>query len=464
MTERLTLRTNAWTGEEQAAGAVGADLAGWLAGNPMRDRPGSMLATAANPRKWDDEENGWGVVLPYNPAIDAAANGRADDAPEPIRTLVQEREGLVLRYMGDGSAGFGLLRSFARMQDIDITAGDHGRSLGQLPRYLLLYGGPERLPWRLQYLLAAAPNQYVGRLDLIGEALENYVSCLRDDWRDAASDLGSQLIWAVDHGGDDITTLIYDAVAIPVRDAYSNDTDKPNTVFLDGRDGQADGARLAAELRRHHPGLIVTASHGKTGPLARPDEMLAQLGLLVDQNYAPVEPGGLLAGWQPDGAIWYAHACCSAGSDGRSLFGGLMDNDSRVAMVLAGVAALGPHVAPLPRALLGAKRPLRAFIGHVEPTFDWTLMQGRTGQHLTKGLTRMLYKGLYSAEPFTTGMLLQDWHQRSGALFLAYQTRPDTLDPKVALPYLLTAYDVMSTVLLGDPTALPPMPRRAGQG
>ena len=39
---------------------------------------------------------------------------------------------------------------------------------------------------------------------------------------------------------------------------------------------------------------------------------------------------------------------------------------------LAG-AALGPQTSPLPRSLLGRHRPLRAFVGRVEPTFSWTL-------------------------------------------------------------------------------------------
>ena len=47
------------------------------------------------------------------------------------------------------------------------------------------------------------------------------------------------------------------------------------------------------------------------------------------------------------------------------------------------MTAFGAFTTPLPRALLGATRPLRAFVGHVEPTFDWTLRQRQTGEHLT---------------------------------------------------------------------------------
>jgi hypothetical protein len=65
--------------------------------------------------------------------------------------------------------------------------------------------------------------------------------------------------------------------------------------------------------------------------------------------------------------VWNAHACCSPGSDSPSNYAGLLDPESDVDAVLAAVAGLGSTVAPRPTALLGAEKPLRAFIGHVEP-------------------------------------------------------------------------------------------------
>jgi AcrR family transcriptional regulator len=58
--------------------------------------------------------------------------------------------------------------------------------------------------------------------------------------------------------------------------------------------------------------------------------------------------------------------------------------------VLNGIAALGNRVAPLPTALLGAKKPARAFVGHVEPTFDWTLQNPDTNQILTDSIQKAL--------------------------------------------------------------------------
>ena len=44
--------------------------------------------------------------------------------------------------------------------------------------------------------------------------------------------------------------------------------------------------------------------------------------------------------------------------------------DDRLNQVLQAVADLGSLIAPLPKILLGAKKPLRAFIGQVELTFN----------------------------------------------------------------------------------------------
>jgi len=178
-----------------------------------------------------------------------------------------------------------------------------------------------------------------------------------------------------------------------------------------------------------------------------------------------------LTAWEPDGAIWYAHACCSAGSDAVSLYRCLEQNDptlclvkadSPIDRVLKGVAALGALVAPLPRALLGAKKPLRAFIGHVEPTFDWTIRQPATGQYLTSALQQALYDNIYGAMP--VGLAFADWYGTLGGLSIEYESArkaynkgEDTLSS--VLYSQLATRDRQSMVILGDPTvALPKLP------
>jgi hypothetical protein len=112
--------------------------------------------------------------------------------------------------------------------------------------------------------------------------------------------------------------------------------------------------------------------------------------------------------------------------------------------------------------LLGAKKPLRAFIGHVEPTFDWTIRQPDTGQHLTNSIVRALYNEVYRPKP--VGLAFHKYYEPLGALSTRYDRAVEDSKKKidtheVMLYCQLAARDLQSMVILGDPTAmLPPLP------
>lgn len=140
--------------------------------------------------------------------------------------------------------------------------------------------------------------------------------------------------------------------------------------------------------------------------------------------------------------------------------------------MLDGVAALGAATAPLPRALLGAAKPLRAFVGHVEPTFDWTMRFPPNKQRITAGLQTALYDKLCTGTP--VGLAMSPHYLPVGALLYGY-TRARTAYNNapfgaagraasagaidMAVYSKVTAYDRMSTVILGDPTVRIPTPR-----
>src|SRR6185295_13974597 len=88
---------------------------------------------------------------------------------------------------------------------------------------------------------------------------------------------------------------------------------------------------------------------------------------------------------------------------------------SSVEKILQAVAGLGSRVAPLPRKLLGAEKPLRAFVGHVEPTFDWTL-RAETGQVLTSTIQKALYERMYRARPEPVAMAFESVYRHVGEL------------------------------------------------
>lgn len=433
-----------------------ADIMQFALGQPPKGEPMDYLAPKAPPdlADWKDPRVGWGLII-------AESLG---NLPGPLKRLVAARSAPVFHYRPGSAHRYSILRDNARHTDVDITGAARGTGVGELPYYLLIYGGPRDVPWRLQYVLNA--NRCVGRLPLEGEALENYVSALEQNFTDSPADTYRTVTWSADHGADDITRLMRTQVAYRVHRDLAADTEiGAQAEFLDGAmDVEAgSAARFLHAIRTHRPGLIVTTSHGQTGPASDAQMMQRMLGVPVDQTFHALDVNALTTGWEPGGAVWYCHACCSAGADAPSAFESLFAATDDVGRVLREVAAIGPCVAPLPVALLGAKRPLGAFIGHVEPTFDWTLQNPANGQPLTTGLTRALYPNLYQRSPRTTvGHAFREWYLRLGSLAGAWENARQTFDAgdrrtDVLLYYQLAARDVQSTVILGDPAVMLPL-------
>ncbi|WP_027346548.1 hypothetical protein [Hamadaea tsunoensis] len=469
------LTIDAWENGQGVAGAMTSNPARWAFGAKVPATAGVPMIPAPDaPGNWRDPRVGWGLVLPKTRGLTAAELATAADAPEPIQALVDAREGArVLRY--DVAAnGAMTVTDYAAGRGLSLTGTKPGNIPGELPMYLLLYGEPATLPWSLQYALHG--GRYVGRLHLAGEPLENYVNALLGDWKDSAARYAAPLVWATDHGPADITGLMRAAVASRVAATMRTDADITDLAYLAGSgvlvaydhagtpvNGAATIGGLRDRLAAARPAIVVTTSHGQTGPLDDAAAMGDTLGLLLDQQHALVDPHELLATWQPDGAIWYAHACASAGGDGVNPFADLVDAGTRTGRVLDGVAALGPRVGALPTALLGAPRPLRAFVGHVHPTFDWTLRMDSIRGHTTAGLVSALYNGLCGAEP--VGMAMDRLYREAGPRWQQRWTARGEYDRTGEERYLweamyagLTALDRAMTVILGDPTATIPNP------
>ena len=204
---------------------------------------------------------------------------------------------------------------------------------------------------------------------------------------------------------------------------------------------------------------MVTSSHGAT-PLD--PTLSAVLGLPVDADHQTVNLDDLDAA-MPAGSIWFAQACCSAGGAGESNYTGLIQPGTIVDSALSAVAALGPVVSPAALRLLGRESPVRAILGHVEPTFDWTLRDPSSGQTFTADLVKALSSNLHFGAP--AGYAFEDYRLGVGSInskwakarqaFTANNT--ELLDEMARLR--LTAIDRQSLVLLGDPTVtLPPLP------
>ena len=146
------------------------------------------------------------------------------------------REVSLITLLSPAAASFAdwTLRDYAGGGDLLTAASPVGTGPQQLPKYLLIYVTPGEVPWHIQYALN--PVRCAGRLDLTEDALANYVAALLNNWKDAASSYASPVVWAVDHGGGDITALMRDTVAAPIYQALKEDPDgeMPSATFIDG--------------------------------------------------------------------------------------------------------------------------------------------------------------------------------------------------------------------------------------
>lgn len=459
----IELRADAWPGEE-ARGAPDEE-SGWASRRDVPRGWGPLAPTPIDLADWRDPRVGWGVVLPDRDDVPIADKALGIDAPEPIRALLAARPGSpVLRYRSDVKEG--KLRRYEKdgsAADLSLR-GARGVDKNAIPRYLLICGSPAEIPWAVQYRLVA--DAFVGRLDLDESGLAYYVQALLGEWSGSPRDASRPVVWAVDHDHPDITWLMQETIARPLAKALAEDGghefDMNDGLLLGTEVTHAD---LQTALAVRHPAFIATSSHGATYPLSDPNTMRDQLGLLVDTTHSLLSPEAATQNWSPDGAVWYAHACCSAGADGTSKYAGLVVEGSSLERTLTAVAGLGPCTAPLPRALLGRSKPLGAFIGHVEPTFDWTLRDPTNGQVTAHHISDVLYHQLHAATRPPVGLAMHFYYRHVGGLLQDYIEALEAFDyhepgaEERAFRAKLMAFDRLGMVVLGDPTVRLPLPR-----
>ena len=469
--ENAEFTIDAWRGGKTA---VTGRFASQLHDYVIRPRPPApvhkMFATEPQLTHWEGEDgSGWTLVLRHDPSKTNEEQATPVDAPASIQRLWQHRRcPPILRYLPPAAGNPTYLRRYRRdgdqivYNDYSLEKGTTAENLAQVPYYLLLVGPPKDLPWSLQYTLNG--SRAVGRLDLAeNEGLKNYVDRLIDGWEDDGAKASSALLWSVDHkgGAKDITEIMRAFIGDKLDAQIAKESVVRRRRYLGGVDATVKG--LGESLKELTPGLIVTTSHGAILGSADKSRRRASLGLLVDQTWTMLDPDSLLKCWNPAGAVWYAHACCSAGSDNASRYEGLVAAESDAAEALRDAGELGETVAPLPRLLLGAGRPLRAFVGHVGPTFSWTLREPTTRESLTSPIIHAFYNRFYQETRFPIGHVIRPIFEPLVTLFSEAKHATDehrcknpTATRTPILSRMLMAEDLQSTVLIGDPTALIP--------
>lgn len=458
------LRANCWVGKP-VEGRLSASALKWAAGT--RAPPRKLLAPPKiDYDDWSHPEVGWGIVLPERSDLSAEAKSLALDAPDAIQELVRQRGNApVLRY-DPKLAAQGLLRRYERGTNTFTQPGPRGKrgsAPGLVPHYLLIVGSPDQIPWEFQYQLQT--EAFVGRLDLDDTGLENYVNALLRQWSGSERDVTKPVVWSVDHGHPDITRLMAKTIGERLSSAFASDAEFDHSnLYLTGSSATSFG--LVDAISKRKPAFLATTSHGATFPLNQPVALAQQLGIPVDANHDLLSHVDVLSNWNSEGAIWYAHACCSAGASGVSAFEGLIDPSTELGKTVLSLGVAGEISAPLPKMMLGHAKPLGAFVGHVEPTFNWTLFSTSNKQTTTAHIIQTLYNQLHGSDRPTIGRSLHGYYQFVAGLLLLHGKAVKALNSHapgaagMAIRSKLIATDLLSMVLLGDPTVR--LPRPAG--
>lgn len=234
---------------------------------------------------------------------------------------------------------------------------------GQVPQYVLIIGGPERVPFRLQSILDISAK--VGRLafDALDE-LQQYVDKLIRI-ETAASPLVSPevLLFAPDGGPADATYFSREYMVKPIV-RHINEQFGFRTRSFMGE--EATRTNLEEALHTGSPALVYTASHG-LGALNKPDEVQRRFnGALVCQHGNPLQRQDLFAAEdvvssQPllEGAVFFQFACFGYGTPAQSDYTHWLKNVPQQ-------YTQADFVAALPKKLLAHPRGPIAFVGHLD--------------------------------------------------------------------------------------------------
>jgi hypothetical protein len=442
------------TGDYLAPPLTLDELVASLRRRPRRSRAGGKGLAFGDPD--DLAQAGWGVVFPRDsdPAV-----------VEALRPLIELRRGQASAakecrfrvFAGDD----GLLPGESKL-DFLYRVADIGPGMvepDKMPYYLLLAGGPEQIPYELQYQLDV--QHAVGRLafDAPWEYAQYAESAVAADHGRVRRPRRAAIL-ATRNPGDDATALASEHLAGPLGAGLTErsvDGWEVSTAVGDGA-GKADFARhLGGEST---PALLFTAGHGLGWDAGDPGQRSFQ-GALVCQDWpgpgarGPVHrdcyfaAGDVASTADVAGLVAFFFACYGAGTPA------LDDFDRSVAGRTRSIAP-APLVARLPQRLLSHPRGAAlAVVGHVERAWTYSFMWGRQAQI---GLFDKVLRELLLGRRIGAAMEL--FAHRLGEMAtelvaaLDRQERGGKLDEKEAesLVRLWNAHhDARNYVVLGDP-------------
>jgi hypothetical protein len=236
----------------------------------------------------------------------------------------------------------------------------------KVPQYVLMVGGPDVLPFRLQSLMDSVAN--VGRLDFeTMDHLKQYVQKLIR-LETVADPLVKReaILFAPDGGTNDPTYFSREYMVKPLNEHIKQQLNFGTTALM-GAD--ATKQKLVKAMRGAQPALVYTASHG-LGLTGEPiDQQKKYNGAICCQASGPLTMNDLFCADdvpinEPflEGSVLFQFACYGYGTPAQSDYTHWIDG-------VPEKYAESDFVAALPKRLLAHPKGPIAYVGHLDTAF-----------------------------------------------------------------------------------------------
>jgi hypothetical protein len=339
----------------------------------------AVLAPRQGVDPCDLSRTGWGIVF----AAGADPSLRSRLRPLLDRRRMQAAAVHEHRYR-EFSGADGYLAGESKLQFLRR----HGAGPGPvdpdvMPYYLLLVGGPDEIPFDVQYQLDV--QHAVGRLSFDdAEAYTRYAeNVVAAETLPRKYEPARMAVFATRNDGDPATALSADHLAAPLAAGLGVDTARWRIDPVVG--AEATKERLRATLSAaERPDVLFTATHGVGFPSGHPEQRGAQ-GALVCQDWPGPGRGGVgsdhrfgahdiadSADVDLTGMIAFLFACFGAGTPRHDDFDRTSDRPRTIAPT--------PFVAALPQALLGREAGALAVVGHVDRAWGYSFVWPGAGR------------------------------------------------------------------------------------